>query len=100
MAGLVLWAIYWVLESPFLVALGTLLLVDEFAFGFRVRLYRRWKRNRRADKLQRTLEVNPHDRRARSELAEVRVAQKRFAQAVEVLKPNLQAGSTTQRHCC
>src|SRR6266850_7654593 len=92
MTGLALWAIYWVLESPFLVGLGTLLVVDELAFGFRVRVYRRWKRKSRAANLEHALGVNRHDRRARSELAKILVARKRFARAVEVLKPNLEAG--------
>jgi tetratricopeptide (TPR) repeat protein len=36
--------------------------------------------------------ANTHDRRARFELAELRVGQKRYAAAVELLKPNLEAG--------
>jgi tetratricopeptide (TPR) repeat protein len=54
-----------------------------------LRLLGRW---RRAATLRRTLHVNPHDRRARYELAELWVGWGRYAAAVEVLKPNLEAG--------
>jgi len=49
----------------------------------------RW---RRAATLRRMLHTNPHDRRARYELAELWVGWGRYAAAVEVLKPNLEAG--------
>jgi tetratricopeptide (TPR) repeat protein len=54
-----------------------------------LRFIHRW---RRAGQLVRTLMANTHDRRARFELAELRVGQKRYAAAVELLKPNLEAG--------
>lgn len=54
-----------------------------------LRWVRRWQRG---SELERTLQVNPHDRRSRYELADMRVGQKRYAAAVEVLKPNLEAG--------
>jgi tetratricopeptide (TPR) repeat protein len=38
------------------------------------------------------LQSNPHDRRARYELADLWVAWRKYAAAVEVLKPNLAAG--------
>ncbi|WP_224361175.1 tetratricopeptide repeat protein [Hyalangium versicolor] len=54
-----------------------------------LRFIHRW---RRAGQLERALMVNTHDRRARFELAELRVGQGRYAAAVELLKPNLEAG--------
>ncbi|XXF79222.1 hypothetical protein P2318_05565 [Myxococcaceae bacterium GXIMD 01537] len=54
-----------------------------------MRLVARW---RRASYLEQLLMTNPHDRRARSELADLRIGQRRYADAVRVLKPNLEAG--------
>jgi tetratricopeptide (TPR) repeat protein len=54
-----------------------------------LRIIGRW---RRAGQLERVLMNNTHDRRARFELAELRVGQGRYATAVELLKPNLEAG--------
>lgn len=51
-------------------------------------LSRLWK----ARRLERALLVNPHDRRARSELAELRLAQRRYGAAAELLRANLEAG--------
>jgi tetratricopeptide (TPR) repeat protein len=66
--------------------------VDRFTLGLLpdpVRFVMRW---RRTWQLERTLVGNPHDRRARFELAELYVRQRRFKAAVDVLKPNLEAG--------
>ena len=53
----------------------------------------RWvKRFQRAGHLSGVILTNPHERRARHELADIRVAQKRYAEAVDILKPNLEAG--------
>jgi Flp pilus assembly protein TadD len=49
----------------------------------------RWQRR---GQLRRTLEVNPHDRRARFELAELLLEAGRPAQAVVTLRPNIEAG--------
>src|SRR5574340_1598073 len=49
------------------------------------RLRRRWA-------LEAALRVNPHDRRARFELAELLLEARRPARAVEVLRPNVEAG--------
>jgi tetratricopeptide (TPR) repeat protein len=54
-----------------------------------LRIIGRW---RRAAQLERMLLANPHDRRARFELAELRIGRGRYAEAVEILKPNLEAG--------
>jgi tetratricopeptide (TPR) repeat protein len=63
-------------------------------FTFRVlpdplRAVRRW--NRRAT-LERTLAANPADRRARFELAQLLLDAHRPARALQVLRPNLEAG--------
>lgn len=66
--------------------------VDRFTFRMLpdpVGLVRKWMR---AGKLRRDLVGNPHDRRARYELAEIMLGRKRYARAVELLRPNLEAG--------
>ncbi|MDY7226801.1 tetratricopeptide repeat protein [Hyalangium rubrum] len=66
--------------------------VDRFTFQFLpspLRVFGRW---RRAGQLERMLLANPHDRRARYELADLRIGRGRYKDAVEVLKPNLEAG--------
>lgn len=66
--------------------------VDRFTLGLMpdpVRWFLRW---RREVKLQRMILNNPHDRQARRELAELWVMRRSYAKAVEVLKPNLEAG--------
>ncbi len=65
---------------------------DRFTFRFLpdpVRFVRRWHRT---GVLRRTLEANPHDRRARLELAQLLVDSRRPRQAVEVLRPSVEAG--------
>jgi tetratricopeptide (TPR) repeat protein len=54
-----------------------------------LRIIYRW---RRMGQLERTLMNNTHDRKARFELAELRVGQGKYAAAVELLRPNLEAG--------
>jgi tetratricopeptide (TPR) repeat protein len=49
----------------------------------------RWQRG---SWLRRTIAHNPNDRRARFELADILVQQRRHAAAVEVLRPNVEAG--------
>lgn len=72
--------------------IGAVWAVDRFTLQVLpspLRLLARW---RRAGQLERTLMTNTHDRRARSELAELRLGRGKYAQAVELLKPNLEAG--------
>lgn len=82
-------------RSPILslvLVFGVMWAVDRFTVGILpspLRLVGRW---RRVGQLERMLLANPHDRRARFELADLRVGQRRYAAAVEVLKPNLAAG--------
>jgi hypothetical protein len=54
-----------------------------------VRLFMRWQRGQR---LEAGLIANPHDRRSRLELADIRVEQRRYKAAVDILRPNLEAG--------
>lgn len=66
--------------------------VERYTVGVLPSPLRALKRWQRAQALQRVLQSNPHDRRARLELADLWVARRRYAAAVEVLKPNLAAG--------
>lgn len=54
-----------------------------------LRAVTRWRRRAR---LGQALAVNPHDRRARLELADLLLAARRPARAAEVLRPNVEAG--------
>jgi predicted Zn-dependent protease len=81
--------------SPILSLVALLALywaLDRFTLQLLPSPVRLWARWRRAGHLQRLLETNPHDRRARYELADLWVARGRYADAVAVLKPNLEAG--------
>ncbi|WP_224242249.1 tetratricopeptide repeat protein [Hyalangium gracile] len=71
---------------------GLLWLMDRYTLQVLPRPLRFIHRWRRAGQLERTLLANTHDRRARFELAELRVGQGKYAAAVELLKPNLEAG--------
>jgi len=65
---------------------------DRFTFRLfpsPVRLVRRW---RRIAELRRAIAANPHDRRARFELSELLLEAGRARAAVEVLRPNVEAG--------
>ncbi|WP_375761734.1 tetratricopeptide repeat protein [Corallococcus exercitus] len=54
-----------------------------------MRAFKRWQR---AGELAGTILTNTHDRRARAELADIRLGQKRYQEAVDLLRPNLDAG--------
>jgi len=90
----------WFTGSPVLAALALLVawwLGDRFTFRLLpdpLRFAGRW---RRMGQLRATLHVNPHDRRARFELAERLLEQGRSAQAAEVLRPNVEAGDEDAR---
>lgn len=68
------------------------LVVDRFTLGILPDPFRWLMRRRREGQLQRTLLGNPNDRRARLELAGLYVDRGAGQQAVEVLRPNLEAG--------
>jgi tetratricopeptide (TPR) repeat protein len=89
------WLLAWFTESP-LTALVVLLALwwasDRFTFRVLpdpLRWFARW---RRMGQLRRTLSVNPHDRRARFELAERLLESGRPRDAAEMLRPNIEAG--------
>ena len=67
-------------------------LVDRFTLGVLPDPFRWVMRLRRAAALERVLMNNTHDRRARAELGELYVARKKYARAMELLRPNLEAG--------
>lgn len=75
-----------------LLVFGLVWAMDRFTLQLLPRPLRLLARWRRAGQLERALMNNTHDRRARFELAELRVGQGRYAAAVELLKPNLEAG--------
>jgi tetratricopeptide (TPR) repeat protein len=54
-----------------------------------LRVFNRW---RRMSRLRSMIAINPADRRARLELADLLVGQRRYSAAVEILKPNAEAG--------
>jgi len=88
----IVWVIFWIARSPTAVLVIAAWFIDEAFFGFRAAALRRWRASRRARNLEDLLAHNPHDRRARFELADLLVARGRYQRAVDVLKPNLEAG--------
>lgn len=94
------WLLSWITGSP--LTAGIVLLVfwwlgDRFTFGVLPDPFRFAGRWRRMAQLRRTLGVNPHDRRARFELAERLLEGGRPARAAEVLRPNVEAGDEDAR---
>jgi len=82
--------------SPMLVVLGLVLAggwaAEQLAPGAAagpLRHFRRWQRSRA---LFRELSINEHNRRARFELADILCEQRRYARALDFLKPNVAAG--------
>lgn len=101
MSQWMLWAVLsWITGSPLTAAVLLLVvwwLGDRFTFRLLpdpLRFLRRW---RRMAQLRATLGVNPHDRRARFELAERLLEGGRPRQAAEVLRPNVEAGDEDAR---
>jgi hypothetical protein len=96
MSQWMLWVLLsWITGSP-ITALGVLallwLLGDRVTFRVLpdpLRPFRRWGRTAT---LRRALAVNPHDRRARLELAGLLLDERRSREAAEVLAPNVEAG--------
>ncbi len=81
--------------SPLLsavVLLAAYWLVDRYTLGVLPDPFRFVQRWQREAKLKRTVEIAPHDRQARREWSEILVERKRYAKAIEVLKPALEAG--------
>lgn len=65
---------------------------DRFTFGVLPDPLRAVGRARRRARLERTILANPSDRRARFELAQLLVEARRPGRALDVLRPNLEAG--------
>ncbi len=93
------WMLYIILSavtgSPVLAAVILLVgywSVDRFTFGILPDPVRRVKRFLRGRQLERMLQVNPHDRRARYQLADYWLSRRRYQRAMETLRPNLEAG--------
>ncbi len=96
MSQWMLWGLLsWITGSPLTAGVVVLLawwLGDRFTFRLLpdpLRLVGRW---RRMAQLRATLGMNPHDRRARFELAERLLEGGRPRQAAETLRPNVEAG--------
>jgi tetratricopeptide (TPR) repeat protein len=96
MSGWMLWVLpSRVTGSPVgaLVALGLFWwLGDRFTFRLLPDPLRPLGRWRRTAQLRRTIAVNPHDRRARLELAGFLLDARRPAEAARMLRPNVEAG--------
>jgi len=81
--------------SPVLSALALIAFwwaADRFTFRILPDPLRIVARFRRAGQLRQVLLANPHDRRARLELAQLLVETRRPQQAIDVLRPNVEAG--------
>jgi tetratricopeptide (TPR) repeat protein len=84
-----------VFRSPVLAGAAIIiggLVFEQVAVGVLPSPIRWWRRRSRISRLEHSLLVNPNDRRARFELAESYVSGRRFQKAVDMLKPNLEAG--------
>jgi tetratricopeptide (TPR) repeat protein len=101
MSKLFIWFLLARLTGSPLAALGVILVVwwlsDRATFRLLPDPLRAVTRLRRRWALQRALDVNPHDRRARFELAELLLEARRPARAAEVLRPNVEAGDEDVR---
>ncbi len=87
------WIAYLVTGSPLaavLVVLALWLFADWQTFGFARRGLRTLRDLRRQGQLSRVLMLNLHDRKARVDLGEILVRQRRFEKAMETLKPALE----------
>src|SRR5262249_37112172 len=66
--------------------------VDRFTLGLLPSPVRWLMRLRRTFQLERRLQLNPSDRQARFELADLCIGQRRYGRAAELLRYNLEAG--------
>jgi tetratricopeptide (TPR) repeat protein len=100
---LIFWLAWLLTGSPLAAAavvLALWLFADWQTFGLARRGLRALRDLRRQSALSRTVELNPHDRKARTELGEILVRQRRFERAQAVLKPVLEEdpGDTAALH--
>jgi len=85
----------WLTGSPLtalLVVAAIWFLGDRVTFRLLPDPLRAWRRFSRRGVLERTLAANPSDRRARFELAGLLLGARQPARALEILRPNLEAG--------
>jgi tetratricopeptide (TPR) repeat protein len=81
--------------SPLLSAIGLVAFywaIDRYTLGVLPDPFRFLNALRRQWKLEAHLRHAPHDRKARTDLADVYLQRKKYAKAVDVLRPNLEAG--------
>jgi len=101
MSQWLLWALLSILTGSPLLSLLVLVLLwwlsDRFTFRVLPDPLRSFGRWRRTAQLRSTLAVNPHDRRARFELAERLLEAGRPGEAARVLRPNVEAGDEDVR---
>jgi tetratricopeptide (TPR) repeat protein len=85
--------LWWITGNPLAAAVIMLLgyaVADWYTFGFLRGVGHAVRNLRRAPRLSRAIKVNPHDRRARAELGAILVEQRRYARAIDVLRPAAQ----------
>jgi tetratricopeptide (TPR) repeat protein len=101
MSQWMLWLLLsWITGSPvtaLLILAALWLLGDRLTFRVLPDPLRALARWRRRGQLRGVLQLNPHDRRARFELAELLLQARRPRQAAEVLRPNVLAGDEDVR---
>ena len=81
--------------SPIASAIGLFLFywaIDRYTLGVLPDPFRFLNTLRKKWRLETHLKHVPHDRKARTDLAEIYVSRKQYAKAVELLRPNLEAG--------
>jgi tetratricopeptide (TPR) repeat protein len=81
--------------SPVLSAIGLLIfywVIDRYTLGVLPDPFKFINLWRKQWRLETHLQHVPHDRKARTDLGELYLQRKRYAQAVEVLRPNIEAG--------
>lgn len=91
---LTFWIAYLLTGNPLvagLVVLALWVFADFQTTGVVRRAARALRDWARSSKLSRAIDLNPHDRKARIDLGEILVRQRRFERAAEVLKPALEA---------
>jgi len=88
---LVLWAVTGSPVAALLILLAVWAVADWFAFGFGRKGWRLFNDFRRSFALARQVDINPHDRKARTDLGEILLGQRRYAKAIEMLRPVLEA---------
>ena len=91
MSGWINFSILWMLTgnpvAAAVILLGAYAVTDWYTFGFLRGIARAVGAFRRGQRLRRVLLHNPHDRKARADLGDVLLSQRRYAQAIEVVKP-------------